>query len=336
VSRGQFFYAKGWVGHDSVSDKSTKAAFAALITLLGYVLGGGFTNGIYTHILLTTGLDISSEEHVYLILYNVTCGAINHIPNSQQYSDECYETYNAINSAVSLADFFTTVFPIILLALAIAGFFATSDDQNLLIIGLVVGFLISASLNFVAFNVGFSLVGGSSNLPTTATTSVPTTSTSSISTTSTSTTTIPPRYTDCVGNKPFNCTMPTFSQKNKSLSFNLTLNGSGQALYNVHLACVDDLQNTTPTCIQFFGLQSNGTLIRSNTSGTTFYDNSQIYVKSLTCIDVPNNAVSFNGEIWVAYTSLGYEENLCYPSQSNPWWENVTGVYINTTMRQTG
>ncbi len=301
-----------------------------IIGLIIAVLVGGFWNGIFTHILLTTGYDVSSEAHIVLIVYNVTCKTFSTIPNMQQSVSLCNQTLSELNSFVAFSDFLSTVLPIISLMVAVASLIK-EKSLNLIIPILILVLIFSLLLNYFGYGVGFSLMGGNSNIPsnTTITSTISSTTTSSTTTstsTSTSTTTILP-YTGCptepsVANYiPLKCDNLAPVAPN-SISFNFTLGQNASTIYNIYLACTTYIQR--PPHNQFYPLQSNGMLdINRNLIGTSLSPGQIIRVEGLPCNS--STVEPFEGYIWVNYTRAQG------PSvQLNPWESNITfDVYIN-------
>ena len=100
-------------------DSGSAALIIVTLILAGYVLVGGFWNGFYGHILATTGYDVPSNVTIMLTVLNTTCNAVNNLPSGQQAASLCTQSYNGIQSAVSLSDFFATILPFLLFIIAV-------------------------------------------------------------------------------------------------------------------------------------------------------------------------------------------------------------------------
>ena len=251
------------------------------------VLAGGFWNGVYTHILLTTGFDVSSNETILLSVFNVTCNALSTTPNiPQQSSNLCHETYSTAKSEINLYGFVLFILPIIALATVVAAFIGGlgQNSVGLVLGGFALGLVFCYLLNTVGYAAGFSLMRGSANLPTTSTSSISTSSTSSTST-STTTTTIIYRGT-CNGLNGFWCSNATLSTSNM-VSITLA-QSSGNTLYNVQIDCGTLLFN-----------ESYITQFKNYTSA---WLNNQVRELNLTCTTAHNG--TFSGGIWISYTQL--------------------------------
>jgi len=323
----------------AINDNSAIAKLIALLILAGYVFAGGFWNGFYGHILLTTGWDISTNETIMLHVLNTSCGVFGTFPNGYASESLCQEGYSGLQSTIATSNLFSTILPILLLVVAIIViiYTTTQDSPWLIIGGLVFALLLAFVLNQIGYQKGFELLGGTSNIPSyttsTSTTSTTTSSTSTSTTstsTSTSTTTIPP-YTACpiepqVGNYiPLKCYNPVFRAPNY-ISFNFTLNRNATAIYNINLACSAHIQR--PPFSQFYPLQQNGMPnLSQNASGTSILPGQIISVEEWPCA-ASNSIGTFEGYVWINYT-----RNSGPIVSLNPWDSYRTfDVYINATL----
>ena len=291
-SRGNFYYGMHWVGGDRVGDAIGTIKLASVLGLAIYVLVGGFWNGFYGHILLATGYDVSSNVTIMLTVLNTTCNAFNNIPNGQQSASLCYQSYNGIQSAVSLSDIFATILPILLFIIAIVVLSSELFPDSWAIAGVfIVAIILSIVLNYVGYSIGFGLLGGTATIPvhttsTTVTTTLSTTSTSS-SISTTSTTTIIYKGT-CKASSGFMCVNASLSQENK---LNVILHQKIiPVMYNIHIGCGHTTQSSGLPNAQF----SNETV--NLTQGKLQS------IRNLTCSGAKNGI--FDGYIWLNYTRL--------------------------------
>lgn len=288
-SRGNFYYAMHWVGNNGGSDNESLIVTGGIIALIIAVLAGGFWNGIYTHILLTTGYDVSSNETIILNVFNVTCNAFGNIPNGQQSASLCQQTYSEAKSEVNLEGFIEFILPILLLIVAITALIAGFGDSPWFIAGgIIIGLISSVLLNSVGYAVGFALMGGNSNIPihTTSTTTISITS-KSTSSTSSSTTTIIYRGT-CKAYQNFTCSNSYLSADNKltmTLSENL-----GISIYNLQIGCGTTTESNGKPIAEFYDLTFN------LSSGKS------VQVSNVICSGAYNG--TFDGFVWLNYTRL--------------------------------
>lgn len=280
------------------------------------LLFSGFIAGIFAHIQLTTGYDLSSNESIALTALNITCKAFSTLPIG---ASSCYQTYEVANSYVALVDLVSFLATISSLTVIILQFL--DDPVKAFIIGIIFGVI----LYFIAYNVGFTLMGGP--IPTT-TTSTSTTSTSTTSTTTSSTTSstsIIPRYSYCKASsgQPFNCTDPSVS--NGLLSFNLTATGN-RTFYDVNLWCSNSI-SSIPFASQLYPLEANGTLnLSKDNYGISISGDTVQPVFGLSCnIDLTNGTLT-NWTLWTYY--------LASPppaSQNNQFYHATPQIYYNVT-----
>lgn len=282
---GQFMSTK-LLGVDLMGGNTDTIEIAAILVLAGYVFAGGFWNGFYGHILLATGYDVSSNVTIMLTVLNTTCNTLNSIPNSPQSANLCYASYNAIQSSVSLSDFFATLLPIasFIFAVVILSAALDPDSPAVAIIGLIVAIILSVVLNFVGYAVGFGLLGGYATIPAYAT-SVSTTTTLRTTVITNSTTTI--AYSgNCTAFAGFFCTKATLSQENK-LSI-LLEQFIEPTIYNVWVGCGDAFSPNGMPIATFYQEPFNLT-----------YGQFQQIV-NLSCSGASNG--TFDGYVWINYT----------------------------------
>jgi hypothetical protein len=334
VARNPFngrFVSTKIFGVDVMGDNTSTIEIASVLGLAAYVLIGGFWNGFYGHILLAKGYDVSSNVTIMLMVLNTTCNAFNNIPNAPQSASLCYASYSAIQSSVSLSDFFATILPILsfIIAVVILSSSLAPNSPEVAVVGLVVAIILSVVLNSIGYTIGFELLGGYATIPS-HTTSTTSTSTSTTTSTSTSTTTIPP-YTGCptepltAGNVPLKCRNPAPIKPNL-ISFNLSLDVDATPIYNVNLACTTHVQQPSPT--QYYSLLPNGMPdLARYSNGTTLWYNQTINVKYWPCDS--NTTGSFKGYIWINFTpNVGM-----HVVNRNPWETyRAFDIYINEVL----
>lgn len=261
---------------------------AAVLGLAAYVLIGGFWNGFYGHILLATGYDVSSNVTIMLTVLNTTCNALNNIPNSQQSASLCYESYNAIQSTVSLSDFFATILPILsfIIAIVVLSYALAPDSPIAIIAGLAIAVILSVVLNSAGYAIGFGLLGGYATIPT-HTTSTSVTTTLSTTSTTTSTTTIIYKGT-CTALSGFSCMNASLSQGSElSVIFSQEI---VPAMYNIQIGCGNATQPSGIPNAQFFNETFN--LTRGKLQ----------QISNLSCTGSRNG--TFAGYVWVNYTKM--------------------------------
>lgn len=296
-------------------DVSGYYKFIALLILISWVVGGGLANGFYSHWLVKTGWDLSSNYTILLHVTNMSCNALGTLPHGYTSASLCEEGYSSVQSTVTLANTLDTATPIILLILGIMILATGATDEPLwLFIALIIALSFALFLNLASYNVGFVFAGGPIPPSTTSTTTVSTTSTTSISTTTIET------YRGCVaetyefGPDPFNCTVPILH--NGSFSFTLAATAP-DTLYNISLSCSTSLDQ--PPLFRFRALAANGTV--GNGNGTQLSGGQNINVVNMPCYAVTPKTNSFNGFIWVGYLHSGSSGVLYAPTQ----------IYINET-----
>ena len=274
-------------------DSGSAALIIVTLILAGYVLVGGFWNGFYGHILATTGYDVPSNVTIMLTVLNTTCNAVNNLPSGQQAASLCTQSYNGIQSAVSLSDFFATILPFLLFIIAVVALSVelAQDSVGAIVAGLIIEIVLSLILNCIGYEIGFGLLGGYSTIPVHTTS---TTATTTISTTSTSTSTTMPSTTTIIYNGTCNA-FSNFTCANASLSQESKLNIIiGQkitpAMYNIQIGCGNTIQSNGFPSAQFYNETFNMTKGKLR------------QIDNLTCTGAQNGI--FVGYLWLNYTKF--------------------------------
>jgi|GEM_PF-2758014 hypothetical protein len=294
---------------DLTGDSGSAALIIVMLGLAGYVLVGGFWNGFYGHILASTGYDVSSNVTIMLTVLNTTCNTFNNIPNGQQSASLCTQSYNGIQSAVSLSDFFATILPILLfiIAMVILSSELVTDSVGAIIVGLIIALILSFVLNSIGYAIGFGLLGGNATIPvhttsTTMTTTLSTTSTSTSTSTSSTTTIIYKGTCNALGG--FSCNNASLSQESK---LSVTI---GQeilpTMYHIQIGCGTTTQANGFPNAQFYNETFNLTKGQFK------------QIDNLTCTGAQNG--TFSGYIWMNYTGMSGKPNPL----NNSFYENKT------------
>ena len=278
---------------DLTGDSGSAALIIVTLILAGYVIVGGFWNGFYGHILATTGYDVSSNVTIMLTVLNTTCNAFNTIPNGQQSASLCTQSYNGIQSAVSLSDFFAAILPFLLFIIAVVVLSAelAPDSIGAIVVGLIIAIVLSLILNHVGYGIESGLLGGYATIPvhTTSTTASTTMSTTSISTsTSTSSTTTIIYKGTCNALSNFSCANASLSQENK-LNIAITQQII-PAMYNIQIGCGTATEYNGKPIAEFYNLTFN------------LSSGKYTQISNVTCSGAYNGI--FDGFIWLNYTRL--------------------------------
>lgn len=286
---GQFMSTKVY-GFDLAGDNSLAITIGAFITLAVIIFGGGFWNGFYSHIQMTSGYDLSSNETIILTFVNATCKTLNTIPNGQQASSICQEGYSTVNSEVNLEGFIFLILPIIIMILVCTIAIGSLDGESLcfFVAGFIIGVVVSIGLNSIGYAAGFAFLGGYATIPVhTTSTSITTTTSTSSTTSTTSTTTIIYRGT-CKSYQNFTCSNPYLSADNK-LTIILGEN-FGISIYHLQVGCGTTTESDGKPIAEFHNLTFN------------FSSGESTSVSNITCSGAYNGI--FDGYIWLNYTRL--------------------------------
>lgn len=306
---GQFMSTKVY-GFDLEGDNSLAITIGAFITLAAIIFGGGFWSGFYSHIQMTSGYDLSSNETIILTFVNATCKTFNTIPTGQQASSICQEGYSTVNSEVNLEGFIFLVLPIIIMILLCTMAIGSLDGESLWLFvdGFIIGVIASIGLNWIGYVAGFAFLGGYATIPIhTTSTSITTTTFTSSTTSTTSTTTIIYRGT-CKASSGFVCVNASLSQESKlTVMFGQEI---VPIMYNIQIGCGNSTRLDGRPNAQFYNEPFNLTKEQFR------------QIDNMTCTGSRNG--TFTGYVWINYTKLSGKPS----AYKNSYYENEV-AYVN-------